>query len=65
MDRLLPRLIRFALALALPVVALTAAAFEEDREQCLEAGMNDFIAKPFDPEAFLGVLDRLMASQAA
>ncbi|HEX5578438.1 MAG TPA: response regulator, partial [Candidatus Limnocylindria bacterium] len=46
---------RFA---ALPIVAMTAHATIEERQRCVDAGMNDHVAKPIDPAALFDVLAR-------
>lgn len=42
----------------IPIVAMTANAMKGDKQACLDAGMNDYIAKPFDPSELAGKLRR-------
>ena len=47
-----------------PIIAMTAAAMEGDRERCMAAGMDDFITKPVRLEAVSTVLERWVARRA-
>ncbi|RTL35230.1 MAG: response regulator, partial [Rhodocyclaceae bacterium] len=49
----------------IPVVAMTANAFMEDRQRCHEVGMNDFLAKPVDPALMSRVLLQWLAHDRA
>ncbi len=46
----------------LPIVALTARGFIEDRDRCAEAGMNDYLMKPFEYKDLIAVLQRNIPS---
>ena len=49
----------------IPIVALTANVMRRDREECLAAGMDDFIGKPIDPAAFLATVSRTLQTPRA
>jgi signal transduction histidine kinase/CheY-like chemotaxis protein/HPt (histidine-containing phosphotransfer) domain-containing protein len=49
----------------LPIIAMTANAFADDRERCFAAGMDDFIAKPIDPEVVFATLLKWLPTPTA
>ncbi|MDR3435353.1 response regulator [Telmatospirillum sp.] len=49
----------------LPIIAMTANAMQRDRDLCMEAGMNDFITKPIDPDQLWTTLLRWITPRAA
>ena len=47
----------------IPIVAMTANAFEEDKQEALRSGMNGHIAKPIDIEMLIDTLDEMLEDQ--
>lgn len=45
---------------SIPILAMTANAFEEDRQEALRSGMNGHLAKPIDVEALFDALDKIL-----
>lgn len=49
----------------LPIIAMTAAAFIGDKDKCLNAGMNDYISKPFSAEGLLQKIIQLLPQKTS
>ena len=50
---------------AVPVIMLTAKSLERDIVRALEAGANDYVIKPFQPQELMARVRRLLAAEAA
>jgi signal transduction histidine kinase/CheY-like chemotaxis protein len=53
------------LGVRVPIIALTAHALNDDRERCLESGMDDFVSKPIEASALFEALERATSSADA
>jgi two-component system, sensor histidine kinase and response regulator len=47
-----------------PIIGLTASASEADRRMCIDAGMDDYVSKPFDIETLLSAFGRCLEMSA-
>jgi len=45
---------------SIPILAVTAKVFPEDREECLKNGCNDYLSKPFTPKELVSRIEKLL-----
>ena len=60
MDIMMPVMNGYEATKAIPIIAMTANAFTEDRIRAKEAGMDEHVAKPVDVELLIKVIHRLV-----
>lgn len=46
-----------------PIIALTANTYDNDREKCFSAGMNEYLAKPFSSEQLVEVIQKFISTE--
>lgn len=46
-----------------PIIALTAYAMKSDKDECIEAGMDDYISKPFKRQEFIDIIKNALENQ--
>ena len=47
------------------IIAMTANVFKEDQDDCVRAGMNDFVSKPIDPQRFFDTINKWLPEEPA
>jgi CheY-like chemotaxis protein len=47
----------------IPIIAMTAHAMQGDKDECLQAGMNDYVSKPIQPHELFDSIERQIADQ--
>ena len=63
MDIMMPVMNGYEVAKTIPIIAMTANAFEEDKRDAIAAGMNGHIAKPIQIDKLLSMLMEIMRQQ--
>jgi len=59
------RIIRRNISASLPVIALTALAIKGDEQKCRDAGMNDYLTKPFEESQLVSILSKWLVGNEA